>query len=184
MQLPRKLQEIIDSISSDRQALTEAVSGLSDDQLDYKPAEDQWSISDLLHHLALSDESNVKLAGMMIKQAEEKKLPEDPAPEGSVLDSLDSYTDTLRTSVKAPERVAPRSHLPAEQSLARLKASRASLIDYVEQLARYDLSQLTWPHPFLGPLNMYQWLMMAGRHESRHTAQIHKIRSAPDFPVN
>jgi hypothetical protein len=183
MQLSRKLQEVVEAVSSDREALTEAVAGLSDNQLDYKPAEGDWSISDLLHHLALSDEANVKLTGVMLKQAEEKKLPPDPSPDESVLGCLDGFTETLGAKVKAPDRVAPRSHLPAPESLARLSASREQLMKSLAQLAAYDLSLLTWPHPFLGPLNMYQWLMMAGRHERRHTAQIERIKSSPGFPA-
>jgi hypothetical protein len=184
MQLPRKLQEIVDAISNDRQSLTGAVAGLSEGQLDYKAAEGEWSISDLLHHLALSDEANVKLAGLMLKQAEEKQLPPDPAPDESALGCLDGFTDTLRASVKAPDRVSPRSHLPASESLRRLSASREQLNDTIARLAGYDLGLLTWPHPFLGPINLYQWLMMAGRHERRHTAQIDRIKSAPGFPAD
>lgn len=183
MQLPRKLQEIADKISGEREALFQSVSDLTEQQLDYKATDDGWSISDVLHHLALSDEANVKLASLMLKQAEEKSLPPDPAPDASMLACLDHLTEPLNTKVKAPDRVAPRSHLPAEQSIARLKASREKLMSALEQLGQYDIGQLTFPHPFLGDLNTYQWLMMAGRHESRHVAQINKIRSDAAFPT-
>lgn len=182
MQLSKKLQEIVDSNSRDRQSLLDSVSGLSAAQLEYRPADGEWSIEDILHHLAISDEANIKLTSMMLKQAEEKKLPADPTPDESVLDSLDSLKGRLAQRVKAPDRVAPRSHLPAAESLARLEASRTKLTDAIEQLASYDLAQLSWPHPLLGDLNLYQWLMMAGRHESRHTAQIDRIKSGPEFP--
>ncbi|HKY05618.1 MAG TPA: DinB family protein [Blastocatellia bacterium] len=182
MQLSRKLQEIVDSNARDRRSLFDSVSGLSASQLGYRPSDGEWSIEDILHHLAISDEANIKLASIMLRQAEEKNLPADPTPDESVLNSLDSLKEGLAQKVKAPDRVAPRSHLPAAESLARLEASRTKLNDAIERLASYDLDQLRWPHPFLGDLNLYQWLMMAGRHESRHTAQIDRIKSAPEFP--
>ena len=45
MQLPGKLQELIDQMSSARQALLDLTSYMTSQQLDYRTAEDQWSIS-------------------------------------------------------------------------------------------------------------------------------------------
>jgi len=183
--MPRKIQEIVDLISNDRQSLLRSVSGLSEAQLDYRPAADQWSISDLLHHLALADEANVKLSSMMLKQAQEKDLPLDRMPEESVLDCLDRFAPTLQNNkMTAPERVAPKSHLPASESLARLTASREKLLAVITQLGQYELSQVKFPHPLLGELNTYQWMVLAGGHERRHTAQIGRIKSQAEFPTS
>lgn len=183
MQLSKKLQEIVDAISSDRQALLDSINGLSDSQLDHKGSDEEWSISDILHHLALTDEASAGLAHLMIKKASELDLTPDSTPEVSALNCLDHIHETARTSrFQAPDRVAPKSHLPASESLARLKASREKVLAAVERLAPYDLTQLTYPHPIGGDFNMYQWLLMAGFHESRHAAQIRRIKSQPGFP--
>jgi len=183
MQASKKLQEVLEQITNQRQGLLEASSSLSEAQLDYKPAESEWSISDILHHMALTDEATAKLAANMLKQAEEKNLAADPTPEASVLGSLDEFMPKISGArVKAPDRVAPRSHLPVGESIARLRASREKVITTVEQLSGYDLTGLTYPHPLLGELNGYQWLIIAGKHESRHTAQIARIKADPGFP--
>ena len=183
MQASKKVQEALDQIADQREGLLEASSGLSEAQLDYKPSEGEWSISDILHHMALTDEGSARLAANMLKQANEKNLPPDPTPELSVLNSLDEFAPKLTgTRVQAPDRVAPRSHLPAAESLVRLKASRENVVATWEQLGEYDLSGITYPHPLLGELNAYQWLIIAGRHESRHTAQIARIKADPGFP--
>ena len=183
MQTSKKVQEALDQIADQRKGLLEASSGLSEAQLDYKPAEAEWSISDILHHMALTDEGGARLAANMLKQAEEKKLPADPRPEASVLNSLDEFNPQLAgTKVQAPDRVAPRSHLPAAESIVRLKSSRENVVATWAQLGEYDLSGLTYPHPLLGELNAYQWLIILGRHESRHTAQIARIKADPGFP--
>ena len=183
MQASKKLQEVLDQISNQRQGLLDASSGLSEAQLDYKPAEGEWSISDILHHMALTDEATAKLTANMLKQAVEKNLPVDPSPEASVLGSLDEFTPKIAGGkFQAPERVAPRSHIASSESIARLKTSRESVVATLEQLAAYDLTALTYPHPALGPLNGYQWLIIAGKHESRHAAQIARIKADPGFP--
>ena len=181
MPISKKIQEIIDAVSSDRQSLLDSIGGLSDAQINHKQ-EGQWSISDILHHLALTDEANVKLISRMLKQAEALALPTDPTPDGSEIDSLAPFAEALKNRVQAPEFVRPHEHAPVEQSLARLEASRKRFVEVVEQLGQYDLSLLKYPHPLLGELNLYQWLVIAGGHERRHANQINRIKSEPDFP--
>ncbi|MFP5261359.1 MAG: DinB family protein [Blastocatellia bacterium] len=185
MPLSKKVQELVDAVSSHRQSLLDSVSGLSEAQLDYKPEGSRWSIADILHHLALTDEANAKLISRMLKQAQALSLPLDPKPHESALNSLDGYADALRnTKAQAPEFVEPQSHLPVEESLARLKASRKKLLESVEHLSQYDLSQLSYPHPLLGNLNLYQWILISGGHERRHTGQIGRIKAEAGFPKN
>jgi hypothetical protein len=37
------------------------------------------------------------------------------------------------------------------------------------------LSQVGFPHPALGTLNLYQWLLFSAGHHARHAAQIREI---------
>ncbi len=180
--MTKKIQELADKISGYRETLLGSITGLSEAQINFKPAEDQWAIADILHHLALADEANVRLSGLFLKQIEEQSTPADPSADESVLDCMDKFRDNLNVKAKAPGRVAPLSHLPSEESLGRLAASRAKLIEAMNSLAAYDLSLVSFPHPLLGPLNGYQWLMIAGLHESRHAAQIERIKSSEGFP--
>jgi uncharacterized damage-inducible protein DinB len=183
MPLSKKIQEIVDAGSSHRRAVVDSVSGLSAEQLDYKPGEGEWAISDILHHLALTDEANLKLISRMVKQAAALQVAPDPTPDSSEINCLAPHAETIReTKAQAPEFVRPQSHEPAEKSLARLEESRRRFLELVEQLGRYDLSQLKYPHPLLGELNMYQWLVIAGGHERRHAGQIERIKSQPGFP--
>lgn len=184
MPLTKKLQELVDKISNDRAALLQAIEGLSGSQLDYKPAEDQWSVTDILHHLALSDEASLKLTYIMLKQAEEQSLPPDPSPDGSVVDCLDQFREPMSNPLKAPARVTPLSHVPAQESLARLNASREKLLENIDLLSAYDLSQLSYPHPLMGSFGAHQWLVLAGNHESRHAAQIKRIKAGEGFPAS
>jgi hypothetical protein len=183
MPLSKKVQEIVGVLSTTRQALIDSVSNLNEAQLDYRSEDGVWSIGDILHHLALTDEANLKLTSNMLKQAEAMKLPEDSTPDDSALGFMDVIAERTRGArLQAPDFVAPRSHLPAAESLTRLKASREKIMEIVERLAPYDLTQLKHPHPLAGELNTYEWLLIAGGHESRHKAQIERIKSQEGFP--
>lgn len=183
MPLSKKLQELVDRISHNREKLLQSVSGLSDAQLNHKAEETAWSVSDVLNHVSLVDEANAKLTSNMLKRARANNLPPDPSPEASVIHSMDDiFAQMNAAKFQAPEFVAPHSHSPVDESLARLKASRERMLANVQQLDGYDLSELTYPHPFAGPLNTYQWVLMAGAHESRHAEQINRMKSQPGFP--
>ena len=183
MPASKKIQEIVDAISNHRRAVLDAISGLSETQLGYKPSDSNWSITDVLHHLALTEEANLKLASRMLKQAQALNLPPDPTPDGSEINCLEPFAEKLgSTRAQAPDFVAPQSHLPVEESLARLEASRQRFLEVIEGLGQYDLSLLKYPHPSLGELNMYQWLVIAGGHERRHAAQIERMKAQFDFP--
>jgi hypothetical protein len=151
--------------------------------MDFRPEPDAWSIADVLHHLALTEEAQVRLQSKFQEQAEQGAVPSDPDPEGSVLHSVDEITRVADgAKARAPDRVNPRSHVPGAESLARLEASRARLLESVAALSRLDLRNLTFRHPFFGELDGYQWLLVTGWHERRHTGQIERIRRSPGFP--
>lgn len=178
-----KMQQIADRISEDRVELLHSVAGLDDEQLEHRPEPGIWSVTDILHHLALADDGSGRLMVRILKQAQEQGLPPDPTPESSVLDAIDPVTKVAENEkTVAPDRVTPRSHLPAGECLDRLQGSRERLLSAMDELAAFDLSSATFPHPFFGVLNAYQWLLLAGWHERRHTSQIERIKSSPSFP--
>lgn len=183
MALSKKIQEIVDRNAHIREKVLGSISDLNEAQLNYKSADGDWSICDIAHHLALTAEANGKLMSNLLKRAREENVPPDPSPEGSEIHAADeAFARVAEPKFQAPDRFVPRAHLPVEESLARLTASRDRMLEVVEELGSYDLSHLTFPHPFAGELNGYQWILMAGGHEHRHGEQIKRIKAFPDFP--
>jgi uncharacterized damage-inducible protein DinB len=181
MPLSTKLREIADRITSQRQALLAQIEGLSETQLNYASGDESWSISTIVHHLAITDEANAKFTSRILRGKD--TLPAEGSPDTSVVNCLDEVGERLRGDrFKAPEFVTPHEDSPISDSLARLEASRARMLENLDQLSAYDLRGITHPHPFAGDLNAYQWFLMAGAHESRHTAQIKRIKREESFP--
>ena len=184
MPLSNKIQELVDRISVQRDTLLASVSVLTEAQLNYKQDDKTWSVSDVLNHVSLVDEANAKLTSIMLKRVRAENPPSDPFPEGSELHAVDEILKVMTVSkFQAPEFVAPHAHSSVEDSLARIKNSRDRMLANVEQLDGLDLRKLTHPHPFAGPLNTYQWILIAGAHEHRHAEQIERIKSQPGFPM-
>jgi DinB superfamily len=179
----KKMQEIADRIAQERAELLRAVEGLDEAQLDHRPEPNVWSITDILHHLSLADDGSGRLMARMLQQARDDGFPPDTTPDASVLGALDEVVKAAESAkAVAPDRVTPRSHVPAEECLVRLRSSRERLSSAMEELASFDLSAATFPHPFFGSLDAYQWLLLAGWHERRHRKQIERVKSSPGFP--
>jgi hypothetical protein len=178
-----KVEEVVARITAARDELLAAVEGLADPQASHRPAETAWSIEDVLHHLALTEEAAVKLLARNLRKAQERQLPPDPDPHGSVVDAIDAaVAGADDKKVTAPDVVTPRSGITAAEALARLRASRDALVASLERLSAYDVSSLTFPHPFFGDFDTYQWVLVTGWHERRHTRQIERIKTDREFP--
>ena len=184
MALTKKAQEVVDYISKQREKFLATAEGVSDGQANFKPSENHWSIRELLHHVCSVEGMTAKLMANMSKQAKENNLPADADPDGSVLNSLESHQQTFKQKFQAPERVVPINALPLAESLCKMNEVRAKLLEPLDELCKYDVSSLQYPHPALGPINAYQWLMVMGAHEARHRAQIERVKEDANYPAN
>jgi hypothetical protein len=184
MALTKKAQEVVDYLTDQREQFLATADGLSDAQVNFKPAEDHWSIREIFHHIGIVEGMTAKLMARLLKQAVENNLPEDADAEGSVLDSLDAYAEKLGGRLQAPERVAPINAGSLEESITRMGEARAKILQPLDELCKYDVCSLVYPHPALGPINAYQWLLVMGGHELRHRNQINRIKEDANFPAN
>ena len=177
-----KAKEIVESISRDRLGLVQSVRALAPEQTDFRLSPGSWSIDDVLHHLALAEEASAKLMAFLHERAGKESIGPDPEPDASVVRSIDSLVQDADRKASAPDRVMPRSKVEAPLALARLESARSRILESLEALSTFDGSKLTYRHPFFGELDLYQWLLIGGWHERRHTRQIERIKSHSGFP--
>lgn len=179
------LGEVIERVESDRALLLAASRNLTQSQLDFQPAEDRWSIGENLDHLALVEKGVGRIITKKVAEAQAAGKPVAiEAP--SQLTSLDGYAISSSTrKMKVPDpRIMPRHGVEKDELFASLDASRNDLRKSFAALADYDLSVHTFPHPLLGEINLYQWILFIGQHERRHLNQINSVLADPRFPTN
>jgi len=149
-------REVIKQLAEAPAKLREAVSGLSDKQLDTPYREGGWTLRQLVHHLADGDMNwyiRVKLA-----------LTED----GPAIKPFDQE--------KWAELKDARSG-PVEPSLALYAALHARWVDLLESLKPEDWSRKFY-HPERGWLTLAEALPSVGWHGLHHAAQIMQQRKA------
>ncbi len=123
----QKVQEIVNEIEAVRQQIYAAVVELSQAQMDFKPAPDAWSVSEILSHLNKVERGLPKLYSMMLQKLAEAGWQ--PETEGSMLGSLDhAQLDVASKKFQAPERVLPQSGLSKAEILSALEQSRQAIV--------------------------------------------------------
>jgi hypothetical protein len=161
-------RRLLSEIDVHRAALREAVQAVPEVLRGRRPSPDRWSVAEVLEHLAVTEAVIARLVADGAASLEPGPPPtvaELPAP------TLARLLD--RTGrVEAPERVRPQGTLDAATAWQRLEASRIALRGAVEGAEDRDLTAVQRPHPLLGNLDLYQWVISVGGHEVRHTVQI------------
>jgi hypothetical protein len=170
-----RVQELITHLAEARAELAASVVSVPPDERQNKPAADQWSVAEILEHLAIVE---TRIAAMVARDVAAARLAglARETSDSSVLASLDvaGLKDRSQKRV-ASEASLPTGRLTADEAWTRLEASRADLEGAIRDADGWALETLTRPHPRLGAMNLYQWIGFVGAHESKHAAQIAEI---------
>lgn len=159
-----------------REALLLELSAAPDSVLEARPTEDAWSISEVLDHVAHIER---RVSALLASSIEGR--PDDADTTHVSAETLIAQTDAVMSELGAEPLKSP--YVP-QRGLSRatltdaLESSRAHLFRLIEAAHGIDLSQMSYPHPFFGELNMYQWLVFISRHDDRHRAQVARLRGA------
>ena len=97
----------------------------------------------------------------------------------SIAETFDSAFMLDRSKRRvARDAIQPRSASDATAAWTRLERARQVTHETLRELDGVALSDVSAPHPALGPLNGYAWFLLLAAHEGRHTAQIREITAA------
>ena len=173
-----RMAEIAAYLDETRAAIVRAVAPLSPEEAARRPAPEAWSVDEILTHLSLVEPGVAKRIAKSVGKAKGEGLERETSV-ASVLGSLDGPAlERLNEKQVAPEFVEPKAVLSLSEALAALALSRESLRHAMAEADGWALEKVVAPHPRLGTLNMYQWLVFLGRHERRHLAQIERTIAA------
>jgi hypothetical protein len=161
-------RRLLSEIDVHRAALHEAVQAVPEELRERKPSPDRWSVVEILEHLAITEQ---RITRLVVDAAANLEPGEPPATAELPVPTMARLLD--RTArVEAPERVRPQGTVSAANAWQQLEESRAALRGAVESAEDRNLTAVQRPHPLLGNLDLYQWVISVGGHEARHTVQI------------
>jgi hypothetical protein len=171
-----RIQELLDFTDREHALLRQAVAGVPRELHDRSPAEGRWSVAQILEHLTYVEGAVGRLLRKQALEAAEHGTETESTPVGGWLD-MARLADRSRP-FSAPEFLLPRGELDSAAALARLEELRVETRSALAAADGLPLGKVSAPHPALGMLDGYQWVLALGGHEGRHRAQIAEIGQA------
>ena len=146
--------------------VTTAVNGVDPALLSTRPAENEWSVAEIVEHLCLVE-------GAVMDHIK-SKLSEPPAKLSFVRRFLPMWLVSLRFKrFQAPKIVQPSRDLPpTDELLKKLDALRASTKEICNNEGAKRLRNICVKHPFFGDMDGVAAVSMIAFHEQRHLKQI------------
>lgn len=174
------LLALVHELTLERSRMLEAAMRVPVATRNVRPAPDRWSAAEVLAHLAKVEASSGKLFSVHARQLRESGAPPETGNDArAIIDGFTRFPMHLRTRViEAPAIVQPDGHSDFDEAVRALETSRARLLDAMVKADGLALGSVSAAHPRLGPLTMYEWLLMIARHEARHAEQLDEIAAA------
>jgi uncharacterized damage-inducible protein DinB len=163
------ITNVMENLTGTRNRLLNEISGLSYEQLNKKPDEGTWSISQVCHHLYLSESVFTQAIIYGLNKSNGKKA--EPKPVQLAVDRSQK--------AKAPDMVVPGgAPLELEKITELLNQSRNLFLEFYDQLEdKSILKEKSTKHPLFGYTPLDQWVELIYLHEERHIDQIKEIKS-------
>ncbi len=170
---------IVTALQTTQTLLRDAVDGLSDAQLTFKPGADRWSIAECVEHIVLVERGIFRAAQQGIQQIADSEKRSDIK-----ISDVDLVKATRGRSrhIAAPAPFMPTGKYgDTAATLAMFDEVRAADINFAQH-AEGDLRTHYFDHFILGPLDLYQALLLIAAHGERHRKQIDDVKAAPGYP--
>ncbi|MGN9866321.1 DinB family protein [Bacillus swezeyi] len=149
-----------------RKELWNEIQGLPDNDINKRPAKNEWSIQEVLDHLKKIDLMAAQMFKEQIQHAPIKTIEEKPV----------KASEDRSTKRKAPPFIEPeRKSTDALTIKAELDNVRQQLTSVIAAFQEEDFQRVL-PHPIFKELTVRQWIDFIGHHEKRHIQQIQDIK--------
>jgi hypothetical protein len=164
-----KLEKAIAEIDAVHQRLLETIEPLAPERFTQRPAPDQWSVAEIVHHLCLVERRVLgQFEGALSKPPVKVGLLQRVLPVGLLV-------GRRMVRVKAPQGVEPLDPPSKEDAITNYNDVRASLKEFSARHGDERMQQLGIKHPMFGTFDGISALRFVGHHEMRHYRQIRDV---------
>jgi len=162
------MNETLRRLDSIHSKLVDTITPIEDPLFSRSPADKEWSIAEIVHHLCLVEERVIKEL--------ETELASPPRKIGILRKFIPTSIVASRLlRVKSPRGVNPMNPPARAEVIANYDAARRRLKELCSTHGRNRLKQVIFKHPFLGEIDGPATISFIGYHELRHYKQIREV---------
>ena len=162
------MKKVLNRLDSIHQRLLDVVSPLDANVYSKQPAEGEWSVAEIVHHVCLVEDRVTKELEAAIARA--------PQRVGFLRRFIPTSIVSVRLiRVKAPKAMNPLSAPAKDVAIENLNRTRASLKTLCANHDDDRFRNLIFKHPVLGNIDGVAAVSFIGYHEQRHYKQIREV---------
>ena len=167
-----KFESIFKTLEEDRTGLFAMLAGLPEERINFKPAEDKWSIVQIVFHLVKAERVSVITISKELKSGNNAKTGEDAAHRSKGL--IDAMKSDAK--IKAPDILAkvPDTY-DIEELRNKWEIIRTQLKEILDGLPAEAADLELYEHPYAGKLSLMQGLDFLHHHYLHHLKQIKRL---------
>ncbi len=180
-----ELASLIEDFNVSEDTLLGMVSGLTDEQWNFRENPNRWSIAECVEHIVRGE--NIILGAVKNVMA----LPPDPQwftrTEGKQALIRSTTPNRPKGGVgspfKAPFEVSPTEQWSRERAVREIYTAHGAIRSYLETMPR-DIKNRTFENPFpqMGWMNCHDWLLLTAMHIRRHCSQMEEVKQDLNYP--
>ena len=159
------MKKTLKRLDAVHEKLLSAVSSLDPNVYSERPAEGQWSVAEIVHHLCLVEDRVTKEL--------EAAIAREPRRVGVFRRLIPTSIVSLRAiRVKAPKAMNPLDAPARDVAIENFGRIRSSLKTLCATHGEERFRNLVFKHPFLGEIDGVATVSFVGYHERRHYKQM------------
>ncbi len=162
------MKKALQRLDTIHQKLIATVSTLEPAVYSRRPAEGEWSVAEVVHHLCLVEDRVIKeLERALARPPQRIAFFRRLIPTAMVSSRL--------IRVKAPKAMNPLDSPAKDRAIENFAQTRSNLKALCATHGAARFRQLVFRHPFLGPIDGVATVSFVGYHEQRHYKQIREV---------
>lgn len=178
--------DLVREMDESQALLLGLITGLTDEQWNFKPKPDRWSVAECTEHIVRSERALLDFAQNAMKN------PPDPEWYTRTKDKAEFLRRVMPNrnpggvgGAQAPMEIRPTEHWSRARAIEEFYKIHGVVRAYIETMPR-EVKNRTFEHPFpiFNWLNAYDWLLYVPLHTVRHSRQIIEVQSDPNYPKN
>lgn len=170
----KNISEIYAANEKIREKLKATVGNLTDEQAKLLAEKGDWTIEQIVEHIAIVQEGMFRISAKLLTAAKAKGATANG--EAKISNHfLQKAAEGQNQKFEAPEIVRPTGTQSIAESFVKLDETGTKLEELRPLFESVECSDFKFPHPFFGDLTAHDWLALVGGHEFRHIQQIEEI---------
>ncbi len=154
------------------------ITGISDAQLNFRPAPDKWSVAEVAEHIIVSEGTILGLIQGQILKSPENVSDVFRAKDTGVILAITNRSQKFT----APEMLKPAGRFKnREDLLSSFERARNQTIEFVKS-NKINMRGHFFENPLMGMIDGYQWLLFLNGHTERHLSQLKEVKANAAYP--